>query len=253
MTQAKLETRDTPVAVITGGARRIGRQIAIELHEAGLDIALHYRSSSADAEDLAAKLLEDRPGSCVLFQADLNSLSEVQALGADLLARYPAIAILVNNASGFSPTPIDTATPAQFDAMVSSNLRGAYFLIQQLLPALKSGEGSIVNVLDMHLTRPLNGYSAYLAAKAGLASLTRSLAVELGPEIRVNGVAPGAILWPEDEIAYDEQARATTIARTPLKRLGTPADIASTVKFLAQEAPFITGQVITVDGGQSLT
>ena len=253
MTQAKLEPRDTPVAVITGGARRIGRQIAIDLHEAGLDIALHYRSSGADAEDLAAKLSEDRPGSCVLFQADLNSLSEVQALGAELLAQYPSIALLVNNASGFSPTPIDTATPAQFDAMVSSNLRGAYFLIQQLLPALKNCEGSIVNILDMHLTRPLRGYSAYLAAKAGLASLTRSLAVELGPEVRVNGVAPGAILWPENEVAYDEQARMDTIARTPLQRLGAPSDIASTVKFLALHAPFITGQIITVDGGQSLT
>ena len=253
MIQANTEQRDTPVAVITGGARRIGRQIAIDLHEAGLDIALHYRSSTEEAEGLAAKLCEDRPDSCVLFQADLNSPSEVEALGAELLAAYSSIAILVNNASGFSPTPIGTATAAEFDTMVSSNLRGAYFLIQQLLPALRVDQGSIVNILDMHLTRPLSGYSAYLAAKAGLASLTRSLAVELGPEVRVNGVAPGAILWPEDEVAYDEQARIDTIARTPLQRLGDPSDIASAIKFLALRAPFITGQIITVDGGQSLT
>ncbi|MCB1843148.1 MAG: pteridine reductase [Halioglobus sp.] len=239
------------VAVVTGGARRIGAAIARQLHATGFDIALHYRSSQTDAERLRDELCALRAGSCELFAADLGDLAHVNALAQALVSQYPRIDLLVNNASGFEPTPIRGCTPEQFDQMLGANLRGPYFLIQGLLPALRDG-ASIVNLLDVHIERPLRDYNAYGAAKAGLASLTRSLALELGPAVRVNGVAPGAILWPEDEAAYDAETRKRTIAQTPLARLGEPSDIARTVAFLACEAPFITGQVIVVDGGRGL-
>jgi pteridine reductase len=240
------------VALITGGAQRIGSEIARHLHAAGFTIALHYRSSAEQAQSLAAELCGERPDSCQLFQADLEFLPSVRQLAADVLAHYGSLAALVNNASGFNPTPIEHCTEAQFDSMLGSNLKGPYFLIQAVLPGLRQSSGCIVNILDVHVQRPLRHFNAYGAAKAGLASLTRSLALELGPAIRVNGVAPGAILWPEGDEAYDEEARQKTVAGTPLKRMGEPADIARTVKFLACDAPFITGTVITVDGGRSL-
>ncbi len=240
------------VAFVTGGARRIGRAVAQQLHQQGVDIALHYRSSSAEAEQLAGEFNAARPASCATFQADLEDLDSVRAMTAAVAERFGTLSLLVNNASGFAATPIGECTPEEFDAMLGSNLRGPYFLIQGLLPAIASG-GSIVNILDVHIDRPLPHYNAYGAAKAGLASLTRSLAVELGPAIRVNGVAPGAILWPEDGGAYDASTRERTVAATPLRRLGEPADIARTVTFLAFDAPFITGQIITVDGGRGLT
>ena len=240
------------VALVTGGARRIGAEIARHLHREGYDIALHYRSSAGDAESLADELCRERRDSCQLFRADLSDRDEVLALGADVTHRFGALDLLVNNASGFSPTPIEKCSEAEFDAMLDSNLKGPYFLIQALLDALRVRGGSIVNIVDVHVERPLRGYNAYGAAKAGLASLTRSLALELGPEIRVNGVSPGAILWPEGDEAYDADTRRRTIAVTPLKRLGEPADIARAVVFLARQAPFITGQIIAVDGGRGL-
>jgi pteridine reductase len=240
------------VALVTGGARRIGAAIARHLHGDGYDIALHYRSSANDAESLAVELCGERPGSCQLFQADLSDREQVLALGADVTRRFGALDLLVNNASGFSPTPIEECSEVEFDAMLDSNLKGPYFLIQALLGALRVRGGSIVNIVDVHVERPLRDYNAYGAAKAGLAALTRSLALELGPDIRVNGVSPGAILWPEGDEAYDADTRRRTIAVTPLKRLGEPADIARAVVFLARQAPFITGQIIAVDGGRGL-
>ena len=240
------------LAIVTGGARRIGRAIATALHAAGYDIALHYRSSSTDADALALELNALRAGSCSLFQADIGTASGAAALALHLNAQHSAIDLLVNNASGFEPTPIDACTEEDFDGMLGSNLKGPYFLIQGLLPALRAGGGCIVNILDVHVDRPLPDFNAYGAAKAGLASLTRSLAVELGPDVRVNGVSPGAILWPDDDVAYDAATRERTIAATPLRRLGDPSDIARTVVFLADEAPFVTGQVIAVDGGRGL-
>lgn len=239
-------------AVITGAAQRIGRSVAEHLHGRGYDIVLHYRSSEAPARELAQTLCAARADSCDLVAADLADTEQIEALSKAILARHPSIDLLVNNASGFEPTPIADATPGQFDAMLDSNLKGPYFLVQGLLPGLVAAKGNIVNIIDVHIDRPLPQYNAYGAAKAGLASLTRSLAVELGPDIRVNGVSPGAILWPEDDVAYDEATREHTVAATPLKRLGEPQDIARTVGFLAEEAPFITGQVIAVDGGRSL-
>jgi pteridine reductase len=240
------------VAVITGGARRIGRAIAGHLHALGFDIALHYRSSADSAQTLREELCRARPDSCQLFQADLENPVHVDALASELLAHYGALDLLVNNASSFLPSPVATCTPALFDSLLSANLRGPYFLIQGLLPGLRPGSASIVNILDVHMDIPLPHFNVYGAAKAGLAALTRSLAVELGPAIRVNGVAPGAILWPEGDDSYDAAMRERTLQQTPLQRLGEPLDVARTVAFLACDAPFITGQVIRVDGGRSL-
>lgn len=241
------------VAVVTGGARRIGRAIATLLHDRGYDIALHYRASVTEATALEKALNAARADSCTLFRADIATIEGAATLAAEVSARHTGVDLLVNNASSFDPTPIATCTEAQFDAMLDSNLKGPYFLIQGLLPALRRGGGSIVNLLDVHIDRPLRDFNAYGAAKAGLAALTRSLAVELGPDIRVNGISPGAILWPEGDAAYDAATREQTIAATPLGRLGDPSDIARAVAFLADEAPFVTGQVIPVDGGRGLT
>jgi pteridine reductase len=240
-------------ALVTGAAQRIGSEITRELHRAGFDIALHYRHSEGPATALAGELNAVRADSCRLFQADIAILGELHRLADELREVYDRLGLLVNNASGFEPTPIATCTPDEFDAMVDSNLKGPYFLVQALLPLLRAAAGSIVNILDVHVQQPLPGFNAYCAAKAGLASLTRSLAVELGPDIRVNGVAPGAILWPEGGEAYDDAMRRSTVESTPLRRTGEPADIARTVRFLTCDAPFITGQVIDVDGGRSLT
>lgn len=246
---------EVKIAVVTGAAKRIGRAIALHLHDRGFNIALHHHTSAQSAQALAEELCALRPDSCQLFQADLRDREQVSNLAHELQARYSSIALLVNNASGFSPTPIETSTPQALDSMLSANLLGPYFLIQGLLPMMRSGVASgasIVNILDVHVDRPLRHYNAYGAAKAGMASLTRSLALELGPDIRVNGVAPGAILWPEGDDSYDDAMREKTLQQTPLKRLGEPMDIARTVSFLACDAPFITGQVIVVDGGRSL-
>lgn len=238
---------------MTGGAKRIGRAIALHLHHRGFDIALHYRGSLSSAQALADALNTERPQSCTLFQADLEDTGQVASMARDISDHYAAVDLLVNNASGFLPTPLETCTPREFDTMLDVNLRGPYFLVQGLLPALgRSGHASIVNLVDVHAQRPLRHYNAYCAAKAGLASLTRSLALELAPAIRVNGVAPGAILWPEEGGSYDEAMRRETLERTPLGRLGEPGDIAATVAFLACDAPYITGQVIDVDGGRAL-
>lgn len=245
-------TAGRQAALVTGAAKRIGRAIARELHGAGYDIALHYRSAAEEAGELAAELNAARAQSCSLHCADLGDTSQRGALAAEVIAAHPQLAVLINNASGFRAATFADSDEALFDAMLDSNLRGAYFLTRDLAAVLSGNGGAIVNLLDMHLDRPLRGYSAYSAAKAGLASLTLSLAVELAPAIRVNGVAPGVILWPEDDAPFYEKMREDAVARTPLKRMGDPADIARTVRFLVTDAPFITGQVITVDGGLSL-
>ncbi|MBN7797798.1 pteridine reductase [Parahaliea mediterranea] len=242
-----------PLALVTGGAQRIGAAICRHLHQRGFDIALHYRRSEAPARQLADALNAARADSCTLWQADLEQAEDIGRLGKQFLHRHSTLDLLVNNASGFAPTPIAGATEAQFDALLGSNLKGPYFLIQALLPALQPARGSIVNLVDIHAERPLRHFSAYCAAKAGLAALTRNLAVELGPRVRVNGIAPGAILWPEDEEGYDTAARERILAATPLERLGDPQDIARTVAFFALEAHFVTGQVLAVDGGLSLS
>lgn len=238
------------VALITGAARRIGAEIARTLHAEGARVLVHYRSSAAAALALCEELNHRRPDSAACLAADLAAAQAPQSLVGAALEKFGRLDILVNNASSFYPTPMGTITAAQWDDLIGSNLRAPLFLAQAAMPALARQRGLIVNIVDIHGLRPLKGYPLYSAAKAGLAMLTRSLARELGPEIRVNGVAPGPVLWPQDEM--DEELKREIIAKTALKRQGSPRDIARAVLFLATDAPYVTGQIIAVDGGRSI-
>ncbi|KZC43239.1 UNVERIFIED_ORG: pteridine reductase, partial [Rhodanobacter sp. FW104-R5] len=221
------------------------------LHAAGYDLALHYRHSADDVRALAGELERQRGDSTLLLQAELAELPALPALIAQLLAHYGRLDALVNNASAFFPTPLGTATPQQWDSLFASNAQAPFFLSQAAIPALREARGGIVNMIDIYAERPLAEHTVYCMAKAALAAMTRSLALELGPEIRVNGVAPGAVLWPSDGKPYaDQQAM---LARTPLQRAGTPEDVAGAVLWLLRDAPFVTGQIIRVDGGRTLS
>jgi len=247
-----IETSDleNQVVLITGGARRVGAAIVRTLHAAGADIMLHYRSSGAAAAALGAELNDLRPHSVALHAADLQSAAAPDALVAAALAAFGRIDILINNASSFYPTPVGSITAAQWDDLMGSNLKAPLFLSQAAAPALRAAKGLIINLIDIHGLRPLKEHPVYSAAKAGLAMLTRSLARELGPEVRVNGIAPGPVLWPEGPL--EEERKREIVAKTALKRYGTPDDVARTALFLARDAPFITGQIIAVDGGRGI-
>ena len=240
----------TPVALVTGSARRIGAAIARALHAAGYDLALHYRSSSDEVDALAAELERARPGSTVRLQADLAEFDRLPELVAQTVGRFGRLDALVNNASGFFPTPVGEATPAQWDALFATNARAPLFLAQAAAPHLARNGGAIVNLTDLYGERPLAGHSIYCMAKAALLMATRSLALELGPQVRVNAVSPGAILWPED--GGDDAARQAMLQRTPLARTGTPEEVAEAVRWLLQDATYCTGQVIHLDGGRRL-
>jgi pteridine reductase len=242
---------DRPVALITGAGRRVGAVIARAPHAAGYDLALHYRRSAGDAQALADELEQQRRGSTLLLQAELAHLPALPAMIERLLAHYGRLDALVNNASAFYPTLLGTATPQQWDDLFASNAQAPFFLSQAAIPALREARGSIVNMIDIYAERPLAGHPLYCMAKAALAAMTRSLALDLGPEIRVNGVAPGAVMWPSDGKPYDDQQ--AMLARTPLQRAGTPDDVAGTVLWLLRDAPFVTGQIIRVDGGRTLS
>lgn len=237
-----------PVALITGSARRIGAEITRTLHQRGMRVIIHYRNSDAEAAALADQLNGVRPDSARLLQADLNNPDEVRRLGRDAVAAFGQVDLLVNNASSFYPTPIDDATDADWDALMHSNLRAPYLLSQALAVTLRQQQGCIINIVDVYAEKPLEGHTLYCMAKAGLAMMTRSLARELGPHIRVNGVSPGPILWPE----AGQMNQAAITASTALKRCGEPADIAGAVAWLAGDASFVTGQILAVDGGRSL-
>jgi len=237
------------VVLITGAARRIGAEIARTLHRAGVNVLLHYRGSREAAATLAEELNAKRPDSARLLQADLLDPRRLSDLGERAVAAYGHLNYLVNNASTFYPTPVGEITGEQWDDLMGSNLKAPLFLTQACTPALRATAGAVVNIVDIHAQRPLKGYPLYSAAKAGLWALTQAFARELGPEIRVNGVAPGAILMPEAEA--NQYSHREMVDRTALKRQGHPADIAGTVLFLLREAPYITGQVIPVDGGRS--
>lgn len=241
---------DGKVALITGAARRIGAVIARALHRQGMRVALHYRSSEAEADALARELNHARLHSAALIRADLRRVEELPAMIDQTVSAWGRLDTLVNNASAFFPTPVGSITMAQWDTLIDSNLKGPLFLSQAAAPALMENDGCIVNITDIHAERPLKGYCVYSIAKAGLVMLTRSLARELGPRVRVNAVAPGAILWPEHEL--DEAGRREIVARTALKRQGTPEDIARAVLFLVRDGVYVTGQTIAVDGGRSL-
>lgn len=242
---------DRPVALITGAAHRVGAVIARTLHASGYDLALHYRHSAGEARALAGELESQRADSTLLLSADLTDLSALPALVERLLAHYGRLDALVNNASAFFPTPVGSATPQQWNELFAPNAQAPFFLSQAATPALRDAHGGIVNLIDIYAERPLAGHPLYCMAKAALAAMTRSLALDLAPEVRVNGVAPGAVLWPGDGKPYADQQ--TLLARTPLQRAGTPEDVANTVLWLLRDAPFVTGQIIRVDGGRTLS
>jgi len=244
---------DTKVALVTGGAQRIGAQLCRALHEAGYDIALHYRSSADAAGALAAELNGLRDGSVTCFQAALGDRSAGEELAAEVIDRFGRVDLLVNNASSFYPTPIGSVGEEDWDTIMGSNLKGPFFLSQALADNLKKNRGNIINMIDIHGERPLADHSLYSTAKAGLAMLTRSLARELAPDVRVNGISPGVILWPKSDDPEDSERRERQLKRVPLGAKGDPQDIAEMVLFLADRAPYVTGQIIAVDGGRSLT
>jgi pteridine reductase len=236
--------------LVTGGAKRLGAAMARKLHGAGADIVVHYHRSRPAADALVADLDALRPGSALAVCADLHDVERLPALVDAAVAQYGRLDVLVNNASTFYATPVGTITPAQFDDLVGTNLRAPLFLSQAAAPALRATQGLIINMVDIHARRPLKAHPAYSAAKAGLVMLTKALARELGPDVRVNGIAPGPVLWPERDL--DEALKSEIVAKTALKRSGSPDDIARTALFLATEAPYVTGQIIAVDGGRSL-
>ncbi len=239
------------VVLITGGAKRVGAAICRRLHGTGANLMLHYRASAGEARLLQAELNGIRGDSVALVQADLLELPQLPALVERTLGTYGRLDALVNNASSFHPTPIGEIDAADWDDLMGTNLKAPLFLSQAAAPALRKAHGAIVNITDIHADRPLKNYVVYSAAKAGLAGLTRSLARELAPEVRVNAVAPGPILWPDDD-QFDELSRQRIVSQTPLKREGTPEDIARAVHFLLFDAPYVTGETIAVDGGRHI-
>ena len=238
------------VVLITGAARRVGAEIARTLHAAGADILIHYRSSAAAAIALADEFNHVRAHSAAIHAAHLSNAEAPEKLVAAALLEFGRLDILINNASSFYPTPVGQITLPQWDDLIGSNLKAPLFLSQAAAPSLKKQHGLIINMIDIHALRPLKGHAVYSTAKAGLAMLTRALARELGPDVRVNGIAPGPVLWPEGEM--DADLKREIIDKTALKRHGTPQDIARTALFLARDAPYITGQIIAVDGGRSI-
>ncbi len=237
--------------LVTGGARRVGAAIARRLHGEGASLMLHYRGSEREAHALRAELNAVRENSVALVQADLLDVAGLPEIVRNTIARFDRLDALVNNASAFFPTPVGEMTPANWETLIGANLRAPLFLAQAAAPHLKKSGGAIVNITDIHAERPLKGYVVYTVGKAGLVGLTRSLARELAPEVRVNGVAPGAIVWPEDG-SWDEVARQRIVSHTLLKRTGEPDDIARAVCYLITDAPYVTGQIIAVDGGRSI-
>ena len=234
--------------LVTGAARRVGAVIAAAFHAAGARVAIHYRNSGADADALVARLNRARAASARAFRADLSDAQACGMLAEEVQRAFGRLDVLVNNASTFYPTPIGSITPDQFDDLVGSNLKAPLFLSQAAAPALAKHAGLILNIADIHGLSPLGGYAVYSAAKAGLLMLTRSLARELGPAIRVNAIAPGPVMWPEHGV--DEALRERIVARTALKRPGSADDVARAALFFATDAPFVTGQVLAVDGGR---
>lgn len=243
-------TLNGKVVLVTGAARRIGAAIATTLHQNGANVAVHYRDSSTDADVLVDRLNGERPDSAARFQADLNDTEALPSLVDSVVSWHGALDILVNNASSFYPTPPGEITEAHWDDLIGSNLKAPLFLSQAALPALREAQGVIINLIDVHAQRPLRNHTVYGSAKAGLAMLTRSLAKDLAPDVRVNGVSPGAILWPEN--GMNDVTKDTILQQIPLQRPGDPEDIAGCVLYLVRDATYITGQIIAVDGGRSI-
>lgn len=246
----------SPVALITGAAKRIGAATARRLHNAGFNIVVHYSRSVDAAQQLVSELNRDRAESAHMVPADLLHTDKLAGLVDAAAARWQRLDVLINNASSFYPTPVGRISEADWDNLVGTNLKAPLFLSQAATPYLKARQGTIINITDVHAERPMPEFLVYTAAKAGLLGLTRSLARELAPDIRVNAVSPGSILWPETQqgavMEKNETAKTAILQKTPLGRIGEAEDIARTIEFLVTNAPYITGQVIPVDGGRNL-
>lgn len=246
-------TTNAPVALITGAAHRLGAQTASELHHKGWCVVIHYRNREQQARALADRLNEQRPDSAFIVQGDLEQQEDIGRIARHAVSCTGRLDGLVNNASAFFPTPVSKASEDDWNTLINTNLKAPFFLVQACLPALRQHRGGVVNMIDIYADRPLEEHPIYCASKAGLAALTRSLAKDLAPEIRVNGVSPGAILWPEQENATAREPKDRILGKTPLQRTGDPTDIARTIAFLLCDAPYITGHIIPVDGGRSLS
>jgi pteridine reductase len=240
------------IVLITGGAKRVGAAISRELHAHGANLMIHYNTSKKAAEVLQTELNQQRPNSVSIIQCDLLNTAMIATLVSETTKHFGQLDILINNASTYTPTEIGNINEDNWGDLVGSNLKAPMFLSQAAAKELTKTHGCIVNITDMHIEQPKKGYVVYSAAKAGLVNLTKSLAQELSPAVRVNAVAPGPVLWPDDNQELDETYRQAVINQTLLKRSGDPTDIAKAVKFLATDAPFITGHVLAVDGGRSI-
>ena len=238
--------------LVTGGVKRVGAAIVRRLHAAGANVVIHYRGSTKEALALCAGLNEQRTGSACTIQADLLDLAALARVVEETVQQFERLDALVNNASSFYPTPLDKMNEQQWNDLLGTNLKAPLFLAQAAAAELRRRHGCIVNIVDIHADLPMHGHLLYNIAKTGLAGLTRALAQELAPQVRVNGVSPGVNLWPENAAWQDEEQRRKIVAHTLLKREGEPDDIARTVQFLIADAPYITGQVIAVDGGRSI-
>ncbi len=243
-------TLDNKIVLVTGAARRIGAAIVTRLHQNGARVAIHYRGSSADAEQLAANLNQDRDDSATTYQGDLRDTAGLTELVESVVAWGGRLDGLINNASSFFPTPVGSITEEQWNELIGTNLKVPLFLSQAAAPHLRKCGGAIINIVDIHSQRPLRNHVVYGSAKAGLAMLTRSLAKDLAPDVRVNGISPGAILWPEDGMT--KKVQQTILKQIPLQRTGDPEDIAACALFLLRDATYVTGQIIAVDGGRSI-
>lgn len=242
-------TDSAKTALITGGARRIGAVIARTLHQSGFNIVVHYRSSSDEANKLINELNSQREDSAAAVQADLLDTASIPQLIDAVLAQFGRLDVLVNNASTFYPTPIELIEDEYWVDLIGSNLKAPAFLVKSAAEHIRQRNGSIINIVDIYARSPLANHPIYCSAKAGLEMLTKSLALDLAPQVRVNGVSPGAILWPEGGAPFDKQS---LLEKVPLERLGEPSDVANLVRFLVQEGNYITGQIIAVDGGRSV-
>ena len=247
-----MNTINSKVVLITGGAKRVGAAICKELHAQGAQLMIHYNTSTAEARALQAELNLLRANSVAIIQGDLLNVAVLPNLVTETVKHFGKLDVLINNASSYYPTEIGQINENNWQDLIGSNLKAPTFLSQAAAPELRKNHGCIVNITDMHVERPKKGYIVYSVAKAGLVTLTKSLAHELSPEVRVNAVAPGPVKWPADNPQFDEVYRQRVINQTLLKRVGEAEDVAKAVKFLIYDAPFVTGHVLAVDGGRSL-